>query len=54
MFIGTAYACDTNQIDVLGDGTQCETAKFTLTTTNLVLPDDAEFKFYMSASGTFY
>jgi len=47
-----AYACDTNQIDVLGDGTQCETAKFTITTTEL--EPDTEFKFYMSASGTFY
>ena len=52
MFIGTAYACNTNQIDVWGDGTQCETAKFTITTTEL--EPDTEFKFYMSASGTFY
>lgn len=52
MFVGTAYACDTNQIDVLGDGTQCETTKFSLTTTNLTVNDT--FNFSISATGTFY
>ena len=49
---GTAHACTTNQIDVLGDGTNCQTAKFTVTTTELSAGD--EFRFYMSAMGTFY
>ncbi len=52
MFVGTAYACDTNQIDVLGDGTQCETTKFSLNTTNLTVNDT--FNFSISATGTFY
>jgi len=47
-----AHACETNEIDVFGDGTNCETAKFTITTTNLSA--DTEFRFYMSATGTFY
>ena len=51
-FCGTAFACESNQIDVLGDGTQCELAKFSITTTELTA--DTEFRFYMSASGNFY
>ena len=51
-FCGAVLACGVNEIDVLGDGTQCETAKFSITTTNLIA--DTEFKFYMSAKGTFY
>ena len=45
-------ACAENEIDVLGDGTQCELAKFTLTTTNLSA--NTAFNFSMSAMGTFY
>ena len=57
LFIGTATtaahaACATNEIDVLGDGTQCETSKFEVTTTNLSANDT--IKFTMSAKGTFY
>lgn len=51
-FCGVAVACENNEIDVLGDSTQCELAKFSLTTTNMNA--DTEFRFYMSASGTFY
>ncbi|MBQ6736066.1 MAG: hypothetical protein IJQ90_01095 [Alphaproteobacteria bacterium] len=47
-----ARACTDDEIDVLGDGTQCETVKFTVTTTELAA--DATFQFYMSAKGTFY
>jgi len=51
----TAYAaCTADQIDVNGDGTNCVDTKFSVTTTNLVLPDDSEFKFNLSAVGTFY
>ncbi len=50
VFIAPAIACDTNEIDVLGDGTQCETAHFTLTTTSTT----DSFQFTMSAAGTFY
>lgn len=52
MFIGVSHACETNEIDVLGDGTQCEISKFEITTTNLSA--NTEFRFYMSAQGTFY
>ena len=34
LFSANAFACETNEIDVLGDGTQCEVAKFSVTTTN--------------------
>ena len=51
-FCGAVLACGVNEIDVLGDGMQCEIAKFSITTTNLIA--DTEFKFYMSAKGTFY
>ena len=39
IFIGTATnaalaACTSGEIDVLGDGTQCETSKFEVTTTS--------------------
>ena len=43
-------ACTSDQIDVLGDGTQCETAKFTLTT----VASTTTFDFSLSAVGTFY
>ena len=45
-------ACTSSQIDVLGDGTQCETSKFELTTTSLAA--NTTFKFTLGASGTFY
>ena len=54
---GAAHAaCSANEIDVLGDGTQCETAKFTLTTTEFtgVSSYNWTFDFYVSAKGTFY
>ena len=47
-----SYACTSDEIDVLGDGTNCQTAKFTLTTTEIA--DGGIFQFYMSAKGTFY
>jgi len=51
MFTNTAVAaCTSDQIDVNGDGTNCQTAKFSVTTTN----DATELKFKMSALGTFY
>ena len=43
-------ACTSDEIDVLGDGTQCETAKFSVTTTT----DATNLKFSISALGTFY
>ena len=49
---GIARACESNEIDVLGNGTQCEIAKFSITTTNLSA--NGEFRFYMSAKGNFY
>ncbi len=49
VFVAPAIACETNEIDVLGDGTQCEIAHFTLTTTST-----NSFQFTMSAAGTFY
>ncbi len=45
-------ACTSDQIDVAGDGSNCQTAKFSLTTTSLSANDT--FGFYMSAMGTFY
>ncbi len=45
-------ACAENEIDVLGDGTNCQTTKFTLTTTEIA--DGGTFQFYISAKGTFY
>ncbi len=45
-----AVACETNEIDVLGDGTQCETAHFTITTTSTT----DVFRFGLGAKGTFY
>jgi len=44
--------CPSDKIDAGLDGTNCQTPKFTVTTTNLSA--NTEFKFYMSASGTFY
>ena len=52
MPVAGALACTQNEIDVNGDDTQCETAKFTITTTELTA--DTTFAFYMSARGTFY
>ena len=46
-----AYACDADEIDVLGDGTSCQTAKFKVTTTPIA---SGTFTFYISAQGTFY
>ena len=48
-FLNVAYACTTGQIDT---GIECVDTKFSVTTTNL--PANTEFKFYMSAQGTFY
>lgn len=42
-------ACTSTQIDVTGSGTNCQTAKFSLTTTSIT-----SFQFVMSAVGTFY
>ena len=47
---GAFAACADNEIDVLGDGTQCEAAKFSVTTTS----DARELKWTMAAAGTFY
>jgi len=44
--------CASDKIDAGLDGTNCQTPKFTVTTTNVSA--GTEFKFYMSASGTFY
>ncbi len=52
LFGANAFACEPNQIDVNGDGTNCVDTKFTITTTELAA--NTEFKFSMSASGTFY
>ena len=47
---GAAHAaCTADQIDVLGDGTQCETAKFSVTTSGT-----KTLSFTMTAVGTFY
>lgn len=51
-YVAASVACTTNEIDVLGDGTQCEAAKFTVTTTNLSA--NTEFRFTITAEGTFY
>ena len=51
-FCAVAHACESNEIDVFGDGSQCKTTKFTITTIELVAND--EFTFYISAAGTFY
>ena len=47
-----AHACTSDEIDVLGDGTNCQTTKFTITTTEVEADD--EFVFGISAQGTFY
>ena len=44
-------ACTESEIDVTGNGTQCEAVKFTLTTTNL--EENGSFNIWMSAKGTF-
>ena len=49
---GAFAACADNEIDVLGDGTQCELAHFSVTTTNMAA--NTTFSFTLSASGTFY
>lgn len=51
VFTSGAFACATNEIDVLGDGTQCELAEFTITTTNLAA--NTEFWFSLSPKGSF-
>ena len=50
LFSSGAFACADNEIDVLGDGSQCEVAKFSVTTTS----DATELKWAMTALGTFY
>ena len=52
MPVAGAFACAQNEIDVNGDGTNCQTSKFEITTTNLAA--NTEFRFYMSAKGTFF
>lgn len=52
LFLGGAFACTTNEIDVLGDETLCENTKFSVTTTELEA--GTPFTFSISASGTFY
>ena len=50
---GAAFgACTPDQIDVTGNGSQCETVKFTLTTTSLAA--NGSINIWMSAKGTFY
>ena len=51
-----AFACTADEIDVLGDGTQCEIAKFIVNTINLtaVNGNNGLFYFQMSVAGTFY
>ncbi|MBP5707720.1 MAG: hypothetical protein J6W79_01860, partial [Alphaproteobacteria bacterium] len=43
-------ACTSSQIDVNGNGTNCQTNKFSVTTTN----DATSLSWTMSATGTFY
>ena len=51
--VGAAVAaCAENEIDVTGNGSQCETVKFTLTTTELAA--NGQLNIWMSAKGTFY
>jgi len=50
-FCGMAIACESNEIDINGDGTECVNGKFAIKTTNLSNSD--VFKFSLSASGTF-
>lgn len=45
-----AFACAENEIDVLGDGSQCEDATFTVTTTD----DATQLIWKIAATGTFY
>ena len=53
LIVGTAHAaCNTDEIDALGDGTRCESAKFSITT--ITLDADDVVKFSISASGTFF
>ena len=47
-----AVACTENEIDVTGNGSQCEQVKFTLTTTELAA--NGSFNIWLSAKGTFY
>ena len=49
---GAAFACTSSEIDVSGNGSDCQTSKFELTTTSLEANDT--FKFSISAEGTFY
>jgi len=51
LFINTSFAaCTSDQIDVNGNGTNCQTAKFTVTTTSTT----TSLVFTMAAKGTFY
>ena len=50
--VNAAVACTENEIDVTGNGSQCEPVKFTLTTTELAA--NGSFNIWMSAKGTFY
>ena len=45
-------ACAEDEIDVTGNGSQCQPVKFTLTTTELAA--NGSFNIWMSAKGTFY
>ncbi len=52
-FANAAVAvCTENEIDVAGDGSNCQESKFELTTTNLAA--NSSFNIWMSAKGTFY
>ena len=48
--INQCLSCPTDAMDVFGDGTQCETTKFSVTTMNTT----TSLSFTMSATGTFY
>ena len=50
IFSLSAFACNSDEIDVLGDGTQCETSKFELTTTSF----SGNFSVAMAFGGTIY
>ena len=49
-FANAAFACTSDEIDVLGDGTQCETVKLEVTTTSAA----NKLVWNMAATGEFY
>ena len=48
--VSCSRTCAANEIDVYGDGVQCETSKFEITTTS----NTTKFQFVIRAAGTFY